>query len=297
MAHSVPRRQRSRRLARTRDRVITSLANRHAAPDCALTRRARSLAARCAAASAALARCLRGIGAGGNRVIAVAGVPGEYRTYYAGAASGGLFKSTNGGVRWVPITDSFRVSSISAIAIAPSDPNVVWFGTGETFLRSNVSIGDGIYRSTDAGGHWKRMGLDATGRIGRVLIHPTNSDVVYAAAQGHGYGPQADRGLWRTLDGGVTWNKVLFVNDSTGIIDVAMDPTNPRVLFAASWQQYIVPWDKHSGGNGSGIWMSRDGGDTWLRLDGGENGEGWGKGLPKKGTMGKIAVGGVACTR
>lgn len=232
----------------------------------------------------------RFVGPDGNRVIAVAGVPGEYRTYYAGAASGGLWKSTNGGVRWVPVTDSLRVSSVSAIAVAPSDPNVVWFGTGETFLRSNISIGDGIYRSTDAGGRWTKMGLENTGRIGRVLIHPTNPDIVYAAAQGHGYGPQSERGLWRTMDGGATWKKVLFVSDSTGIIDVAMDPTNPRVLFAASWQQYIVPWDKHSGGNGSGIWMSRDAGDTWIRLDGGADGEGWGKGLPKKGTMGKISV-------
>ena len=233
----------------------------------------------------------RFVGPDGNRVIAVAGVPGEYRTYYAGAASGGLFKSTNGGARWVPVTDSLRVSSVSAVAVAASDPNVVWFGTGETFLRSNVSIGDGIYRSTDAGQHWDRMGLENTGRIGRVLIHPTDPNVVYAAAQGHGYGPQADRGLWRTIDGGRQWKKVLFVNDSTGIIDVAMDPTNPRVLFAASWQQYIVPWDKNSGGAGSGLWMSRDGGDTWVRLDGGANGQGWGKGLPKQGTMGKIAVG------
>jgi photosystem II stability/assembly factor-like uncharacterized protein len=233
----------------------------------------------------------RFVGPDGNRVIAVAGVPGEYRTYYAGAASGGLFKSTNGGTRWVPVTDSLRVSSVSAVAVAASDPNVVWFGTGETFLRSNVSIGDGIYRSTDAGQHWQRMGLENTGRIGRVLIHPTNPDVVYAAAQGHGYGPQSDRGLWRTLDGGATWKKVLFVNDSTGIIDVAMDPSNPRVLFAASWQQYIVPWDKHSGGAGSGIWMSRDAGDTWIRLNGAADDEGWGKGLPRNGTMGKIGIG------
>ncbi len=233
----------------------------------------------------------RFVGPDGNRVIAVAGVPGEYRTYYAGAASGGLFKSTNGGSRWVPVTDSLRVASVSAVAVAPSDPNVVWFGTGETFLRSNVSIGDGMYRSTDAGQHWDRMGLENSGRIGRVLIHPTNPEIVYAAAQGHGYGPQADRGLWRTMDGGKQWKKVLFVNDSTGIIDVSMDPTNPRVLFAASWQQYIVPWDKHSGGSGSGIWMSRDAGDTWVRLDGGADGTGWGKGLPKIGTMGKIGLG------
>ncbi len=233
----------------------------------------------------------RFVGPDGNRVIAVAGVPGEYRTYYAGAASGGLWKSTNGGIRWTPITDSLRVSSVSAIAVAPSDRNVVWFGTGETFLRSNVSIGDGIYRSTDAGGHWTRMGLENTGRIGRVLIHPTNPDIVYAAAQGHGYGPQKDRGLWRTTDGGAHWSKVLFVNDSTGIIDVVMDPTNPRVLFAASWQQYIVPWDKNSGGMGSGIWMSRDGGDSWARLGATSDGQGWGKGLPKLGTMGKIGLG------
>ncbi|MCC6318772.1 MAG: glycosyl hydrolase [Gemmatimonadaceae bacterium] len=233
----------------------------------------------------------RFVGPDGNRVIAVAGVPGEYRTYYAGAASGGLFKSTNGGIRWSPITDSLRVSSVSAVAVAPSDANVVWFGTGETFLRSNISIGDGIYRSTDAGQHWKRMGLENTGRIGRVVIHPTNPDIVYAAAQGHGYGPQQDRGLYRTTDGGANWKRVLFVNDSTGVIDVVMDPTNPRVLFAASWQQYIVPWDKNSGGAGSGIWMSRDAGDTWVRLDGGPGGTGWGRGLPRTGTMGKIGIG------
>lgn len=267
------------------------------APPSARAQRATAVAAPAASAVATLDSSFiniptwRFVGPDGNRVIAVAGVPGEYKTYYAGAASGGLFKSTNGGIRWVPITDSLRVASVSAIAVAASDPNVVWFGTGETFLRSNVSIGDGIYRSTDAGQHWTRMGLENTGRIGRVLIHPTNPDIVYAAAQGHGYGPQADRGLWRTTDGGKQWKKVLFINDSTGVIDVTMDPTNPRVLFAAGWQQYIVPWDKNSGGAGSGIWMSRDAGDTWIRLDGGPNGQGWGRGLPKTGTMGKIGLG------
>ena len=208
----------------------------------------------------------RHIGPVGNRVSAVVGVPGEQSTYYAGAASGGIWKTVDGGVRWEPIFDDMDVASIGALAVAPSDPNVIWAGTGESFIRSNVSIGDGIYRSTDAGQSWERRGLEASGRIGRIVIHPRDPDTVYAAALGHSYGPQAERGLYRTRDGGRSWQQLLFVDENTGAIDLVMDPTNPRILYAAMWQFEMRTSGRTSGGPGSGIWRSKDGGDTWTRL-------------------------------
>ncbi len=211
---------------------------------------------------------LRFVGPVGNRVPAVVGVPGDPNVYYAGAASGGIWKSEDGGLSWQPIFDRQAVSSIGSLAIAPSDPNVVWAGTGETFIRSNVSIGTGIYRSTDAGRSWQAMGLEATGRIGRIVIHPSNSDIVFAAALGHAYGPQKERGIYRTTDGGKSWRQALFVDEQTGAIELVMDPNNPRILFAATWQIEIRPWGRESGGPGSGIFASRDGGDTWTRLSG-----------------------------
>jgi len=147
----------------------------------------------------------RHIGPVGNRVIAVTGVPGNPFVCYAGAASGGIFKTIDGGVRWEPVFDGQDVSSIGSLAIAPSNPNIVWAGTGETFIRSNISIGNGIYKSTDAGKNWTRTGLEKTGRIGRIIIDPRDSDIVFAAALGHGYGPQPERGVFRTVDGGKTW--------------------------------------------------------------------------------------------
>jgi photosystem II stability/assembly factor-like uncharacterized protein len=222
----------------------------------------------------------RFIGPPGNRVSAVAGVAGEPNTYYAGAASGGVWKSTDGGHRWRPVFDEMPAQSIGSIAVAPSDPNVVWVGTGETFIRSNVSIGNGIYRSTDAGRTWAHAGLDRTGRIGRIVIDPRNPDIVFAAALGHGYGPQPDRGVFRTTDGGGTWERVLFVDEQTGAADIAMDPTNPRVLFAGTWTIDIKTWGRQSGGSGSGVYVSRDGGSTWKRAD---------RGLPAS-PLGKIAV-------
>ena len=223
----------------------------------------------------------RYIGPVGNRVIAVAGVPGQPNVYYIGAASGGIFKTADGGAHWTPIFDSQPVSSVGSIAVAPSDPNVVWAGTGETFIRSNISIGNGIYKSTDAGKTWQSMGLDKTGRIGRVVIDPRNPDVVLACALGHSYGPQPERGVFRTTDGGRTWDKVLFVDENTGCSDLAMDPNNPRILFAGMWQLEIHTWGRTSGGPGSGLYTSRDGGVTWKKLTG--------RGLPA-GPMGKIAV-------
>ena len=223
----------------------------------------------------------RHIGPVGNRVIAVVGVPGNANICYAGAASGGIFKSVDGGINWKPIFDKQPVSSVGSLAIALSDPNVVWAGTGESFVRSNISHGNGIYKSTDAGKTWKHMGLDKTGRIGRVVIDPRDPDIVFAAAMGHCYGPQEDRGVFRTTDGGITWEKVLFVDEETGCSDIAMDPNNSRILFAGMWPMLIRTWGKWSGGPGGGLYKSVDSGNTWKRLKG--------KGLPE-GEIGKIAV-------
>ncbi len=223
----------------------------------------------------------RHIGPEGNRVTSVAGVPGDPMTYYAGAASGGIWKSSDGAIHWDPVFDKEPVSSIGSLAVASSDHNVVWAGTGEPFIRSHISVGWGVYKSTDAGKNWTKMGLEATGRISRIVIHPTNPDIVYVAALGHAYGPQPERGVYRTMDAGKTWERVLFVNDSTGISDLVMDPNNPRILFAGSWQLEIHTWGRKSGGAGSAIWTSRDGGNTWKRLSG--------EGLPAK-QVGKIGL-------
>ena len=179
------------------------------------------------------ARSYRYIGPPGNRAISVAGVPGDPGTYYLGAASGGIWKTNDGGAHWQPIFDDHNVASIGALAVAPSDTSIVWAGTGESFIRSHISLGWGIFKSTNSGGSWQRMGLEQTGRIARIAIDPRNPDVVLVAALGHAYAPQAERGIFRTTDGGKTWQRVLFVNDSTGAIDVLMDPTNPNIVYAA----------------------------------------------------------------
>src|ERR1035437_6195609 len=210
----------------------------------------------------------RYIGPVGNRVSSIAGVIGDPNVYYAGAASGGIWKTTDGGVHWSPIFDDQPVSSVGALAVAPSSPNVVWAGTGEPWIRGHISIGNGVYKSTDAGRTWTHMGLDATGRIGRIVIDPSNPDIVMVAAQGHSYGPQQERGVYRTQDGGRTWTRVLFVDENTGAIDVVMHPANSQILFAAMWQLELHTYGRESGGKGSGIFMSRDGGITWTRLQG-----------------------------
>jgi photosystem II stability/assembly factor-like uncharacterized protein len=223
----------------------------------------------------------RHIGPVGNRVSAVVGIPGDPHIYFAGAASGGIWKTEDGGIRWRPVFDDHGVQSIGALAVASSDNNVIWAGTGEAFIRSNISIGNGIYKSTDGGKNWKHMGLEKTGRIGRILIHPTNPDIVFAAALGHCYGPQPERGVFRTTDGGKTWEKVLFVDENTGCSDMALDANNPRILFAGMWQLEIHTWGRESGGPGSGLYKSVDGGSTWNRIEG--------HGLPKS-PLGKIAL-------
>lgn len=210
----------------------------------------------------------RYIGPEGNRISAVAGVPGDPLIYYAGSASGGIAKTIDGGVHWQQIFGDQPVQSIGALAVAPSDANIVWAGTGEAWIRSHISIGEGIYRSADAGKTWTRMGLEKTGRIGRVVIDPVNSQIVIACALGTAYGPQPERGVFRTTDGGATWQRTLFVDENTGCSGIAASPANPRILFAGMWQFEIHTWGRESGGPGSGLFMSRDGGATWKTLTG-----------------------------
>ena len=210
----------------------------------------------------------RYIGPVGNRVSAVVGVPGDPNVYYAGAASGGIWKTMDAGIHWSPIFDDQDVSSVGALAVAPSNASIVWAGTGEPWIRSHISVGNGVYKSVDAGRTWTKVGLDSTGRIGRIVIDPTNPDVVFVAAQGHSYGPQEERGVFRTTDGGKSWQRVLFVDRNTGAIDIVMHPTNPQILFAATWQLELHTWGRESGGPGSGIYQSTDGGTTWTRLTG-----------------------------
>ncbi|HWP37780.1 MAG TPA: hypothetical protein VNL18_09555 [Gemmatimonadales bacterium] len=223
----------------------------------------------------------RYVGPVGNRTTSAVGIPGDPNIYYIGAASGGIWKTVDGGVHWSPIFDDYGVQSIGALALAPSNPNIVWAGTGEAHIRSHISIGNGVYKSLDAGKTWTRMGLENSGRIARVVIHPANPDIVFVCSQGHSYGPQADRGVFRTTDGGKTWDNVLFVDENTGCSDVAMDPTNPAILFAGFWTIEIKTWGRVSGGPGSGLYVSRDGGATWRKLRG--------NGLPRM-DVGKTVV-------
>jgi photosystem II stability/assembly factor-like uncharacterized protein len=223
----------------------------------------------------------RHIGPVGNRIASVAGVVGDPLTYYAGAASGGIWKTEDGGINWRPIFDDQEVHAIGALAVSPSDPQIVWAGTGEPHIRSNVTVGDGVYRSLDGGESWANMGLERTGRISRIVIHPTDPDIVFVAALGHAHAPQQERGIFRTRDGGESWEQVLFVDEDTGASSLVMDPNNPRILFAGMWQIIVNTWGRESGGPGGGIFVSRNGGDAWARLEG--------NGLPEL-DVGKIDV-------
>jgi photosystem II stability/assembly factor-like uncharacterized protein len=219
----------------------------------------------------------------GGRVAAVAGVPSQPNVYYFGATGGGVWKTTDSGVNWEPISDNFfNTGSVGAIAVADSDPNVIYVGMGEQTVRGNVSHGDGVYKSLDAGKTWKHIGLADTRQISRVRIHPKNSDVAYVAAIGHLWAPNEERGIFRTRDGGKSWQKILFRDNKTGAIDLTFDPSNANTIYAAMWQIKRTPWGFESGGPGSSIYKSTDGGDTWTEIS--KN-----KGLPA-GVLGKIGI-------
>jgi photosystem II stability/assembly factor-like uncharacterized protein len=210
----------------------------------------------------------RSIGpARGGRSIAVAGSSSRPHEYYFGATGGGLWKTTDGGITWRPVSDSFfKTSSVGAVAVAESNPDVVYVGMGEVALRGNVIQGDGVYRTADGGKTWTHVGLDRTMAIGRIRVHPANPDIVYVAALGDPYGPNPDRGVFKSIDGGKTWNKVLFRSDKAGVVDLSMDMKNPDVLYAGVWEVFRTPHSLSSGGPGSGLFKTTDGGATWTEL-------------------------------
>jgi|688.fasta_scaffold23789_6 photosystem II stability/assembly factor-like uncharacterized protein len=217
----------------------------------------------------------------GGRSVCASGVVGDPLTYYMGTTGGGLWKTEDAGVSWRNISDGFfKTGSVGAVAVSENEPNVVYVGMGEHAPRGVMTTyGDGVYKSTDAGKTWKKMGLEKTLQIARIVIHPRNSDIVYVAAQGAINGPTQDRGIYKSTNGGVTWTKVLFVNDLTGCAELSMDMSNPKVLYAAMWHHQRLPWKVISGGPGSGLYKSVDGGDTWEKIH---------NGLPKE--LGKMAI-------
>ena len=223
----------------------------------------------------------RSIGpAAGGRATRAAGVPGDPNVFYTATASGGVWKSTDGGATWKPLFDDQPISSIGSLAVAPADPNVIYVGSGEANIRGNVAAGNGIYKSTDAGKTWTHV-WKQEGQIGTMAVDPRDANVAFAAVLGHAFGPNPERGVYRTRDGGKTWQQVLKKNEQTGASDVALDPSNPNIVFAGFWQAQRKPWDLVSGGPGSSLWMSRDGGDTWKQLSA--------SGLPD-GPWGKVGV-------
>jgi photosystem II stability/assembly factor-like uncharacterized protein len=219
----------------------------------------------------------------GGRSAAVAGIPADRNTYYFGATGGGVWKTRNGGQSWTNVSDGYFGGSIGAVAVSEWDPNVVYAGGGEKTVRGNVSPGDGMWKSTDAGDTWARIGLQDSQHISRIRIHPKNPDLVYAAVMGHLFGPNEQRGIYRSRDGGENWERILYVNDEVGAVDLAMDPTNARILYASFWRVLRTPYSLESGGDGSGIYKSVDGGTTWEELTNNE-------GLPQ----GTIGISGIA---
>ena len=217
----------------------------------------------------------------GGRALAIEGVPGEPNTYYFGAVAGGVWKTTDGGANWTPLFDKEPISSIGAIAVAPSDHNVIYAGTGEAAIRGNTTYGTGVFKSIDAGKTWQNVGLKDSRQIGAVIVDPRNADVVLVAALGHAFGPNQERGIFRTADGGKTWTKVLSKDENTGGIDLVFDPHNSNIIFASLWQARRQPWFFSSGGPGSGLYRSEDNGVTWKHLEG--------NGLPD-GILGKIGI-------
>ncbi len=219
----------------------------------------------------------------GGRVVAVAGDPRDRNTFYFGSTGGGVWKTGDGGLYWENVTDGFfKRASVGGLAVSRSDPNVIYAGMGESCIRGNVSHGDGVYRSTDAGKTWTHLGLEKTRNIGQVRVHPDDPDTVYVAALGHAHGSNPERGVFRSRDGGKTWKRVLYRNERAGAIDLSIDANNPRILYASIWEAVRRPHELVSGGPGSGIFRSTDGGDTWTEIS-------RARGLPK-GTLGKVGI-------
>ncbi|HYH44392.1 MAG TPA: glycosyl hydrolase, partial [Thermoanaerobaculia bacterium] len=214
-----------------------------------------------------------------GRIAAIDASPGPPATVWIGAASGGVWKSADGGTTFQPVFDQ-HTQSIGALSVDRRDPKTVWVGTGESCTRNSVSVGDGVYKTTDGGDSWQRLGLEQTERIARIALHPRDGNTAWVCATGHLWDDHPERGVYKTADGGKTWNKTLFVDDKTGCSDLAVDPQDPRILFAGMWQFRRTPWSFHSGGPGSGLWKSTDGGETWRELE---------RGLPA-GDKGRIAV-------
>ena len=219
----------------------------------------------------------------GGRVVTVAGDSSDLATFYFGACAGGVWKTTDAGIYWECVSDGyFKTSSVGALAVSDADSNVIYAGMGETTIRTDVSHGDGVYKSTDAGRSWQHMGLEDTRHIGKIVIHPKNPDIVYVAALGHAFGTNEERGVFRSMDGGKTWKKVLYKSEKAGAVDISIDVNNPRILYATIWEAYRSFWQISSGGPDSGLYRSMDGGDTWGEIS-------LNKGLPK-GVLGKLGV-------
>ncbi len=216
-----------------------------------------------------------------GRLSDVVGIPGPSKTLFVSAAGGGIWKTTNNGISWRPVFDDKRIISMGMLAIAPSDTNQVWAGTGEPNSRNTIEPGAGVYKSTDGGIHWTLMGLEKTQHIGRIVVHPRDPNTVYVAALGAAWKSNPDRGLYKTTDGGATWKLIKFVSDRAGFVDVALDPRDPNVVYASSWERYRTPYSLNSGGPGSALWKSTDGGATWTEIKG--------NGYPE-GTKGRIGL-------
>ena len=218
----------------------------------------------------------------GGRVTAVEGIASKMHTFFMGSTGGGVWKTTDAGETWTNISDKyFKAGSIGSIEAAPSDPNVIYVGTGSDAPRGNISAGIGIYKTTDGGKTWEHVGLSEGGQIGEIRVHPENPDLVYAAVLGNIFGPNSQRGVFRSADGGKTWEKVLYINDKTGAVDVEIDPNNPRILYAGFWRAERKPWTLIDGALEGGVYKSKDGGDSWERVSGG---------LPENELLGKVDI-------